>query len=389
MITFDNTEIAFTSQSNSELKKAYYLFKIMGNTKLVKISNTLARFAIKIGFPVGWLAKPTLYKHFIGGETIQMCEKTVENLGKYNVKAILDYSVEGKENDEDIEKALQETLNSVKNAGSNTNIPFSVFKPTAFGKCIVLEKASAGKELNDKEKQELEKFRNRIKQLCQTAFEAGIPILIDAEDSWYQPVIDEITEQMMEKYNQKEAIVYNTYQMYRVDRLDYLKAAHQKAVQGNYFLGAKFVRGAYMEKERARAAEKGYPSPIQPDKDSTDRDYNLALKFCVENIDKISIFNGTHNDYSSAYLPQLMEEHGIAKNDKRIWFSQLLGMSDNISFNLAHAGYNVAKYLPYGPVNHVLPYLLRRAEENTSVKGQSGRELLLITKELKRRKALK
>jgi proline dehydrogenase len=389
MITFDNTEIAFQSKSNSELIRAYRLFKIMGNTRLVKISNSMARFAINIGFPVGWLAKPTLYKHFVGGETIEMCRKTVENLSKYNVKAILDYSVEGKENDDDIEKALQETLKSIKNSGSNSNIPFSVFKPTAFGKCIVLEKASAGNELNEKEKLEIEKFRTRISQLCQAAFEVDVPILIDAEDSWYQPVIDQVTEQMMEKYNQKKAIVFNTYQMYRVDRLDYLKAAHQKAIQGKYFLGAKFVRGAYMEKERARAAEKGYPDPIQPDKESTDRDYNLALKYCVENLNSISIFNGTHNDYSSAYLPALMEEHGIAHDDKRIWFSQLLGMSDNISFNLAHSGYNVAKYLPYGPVNHVLPYLLRRAEENTSVKGQSGRELLMITKELKRRKALK
>jgi len=389
MITFDNTEIAFQSKSNSELKKAYRLFKIMGNSKLVKTSNTLARFAIKIGFPIGWLAKPTLYKHFVGGETIEKCKKTIENLSKFKVKAILDYSVEGKENDDDIEKALHETLNSIKNAGSNPNIPFSVFKPTAFGKSIVLEKASAGKELNEKEKQEIHKFKTRINQLCHAAFNVSVPILIDAEDSWYQPVIDEVTEQMMEKYNREKAIVFNTYQMYRLDRLDYLKEAHQMAIKGNYFLGAKFVRGAYMEKERARAVEMGYQDPIHPNKESTDKDYNLALKYCIENVNTISIFNGTHNDYSSAYLTQLMEEHGIERDDNRIWFSQLLGMSDHISFNLAHEGYNVAKYLPYGPVNHVLPYLLRRAEENTSVKGQSGRELLLITKELKRRKALK
>jgi len=388
MLTFENTEIAFQSKTNSELIRAYRMFKVMGNSKLVHLSNTMARFAINIGFPVGWLAKPTLYKHFVGGETIDKCKTTVESLSKFNVKAILDYSVEGKENDNDIEKALQETLNSIKNAGSSDNIPFSVFKPTAFGKSIVLEKASAGLELNEKEKQEIEKFRNRIHQLCKAAFDVNVPVLIDAEDSWYQPVIDDITDKMMELYNKERAIVFNTFQMYRVDRLDFLKASHQKAIKGNYFLGAKFVRGAYMEKERARAAEKGYPDPIQPDKESTDRDYNLALKYCIENIDIISIFNGTHNDYSSAYLPQLMEEHGISRDDKRVWFSQLLGMSDNISFNLAHEGYNVAKYLPYGPVNHVLPYLLRRAEENTSVKGQSGRELSLITKELKRRKAL-
>ncbi|MFN8257922.1 MAG: proline dehydrogenase family protein [Bacteroidales bacterium] len=386
MMTFDNTEIAFKSKSDSQLKWAYRLFKLMGNSKLVKISNTLARFAVKIGIPVGWIARPTLYRHFVGGETIEKCAKVVENLSRYKVKAILDYSVEGKEDDVDIEAALQETLRTIKNASGNQNIPFSVFKPTAFGKSVVLEKYSANKELNDREKEEIEKFRKRIDTLCKTAFELNVPILIDAEDSWYQPVIDEVTEQMMEKYNKQSAIVFNTYQMYRVDRLDYLKEAHKRSKEGKYYLGAKFVRGAYMEKERARAAERGYPDPIQPNKESTDRDFNLALKYCVENIENISIFNGTHNEYSCSYLAELMGKHNINKNDNRVWFSQLLGMSDNISFNLAHDGYNVAKYLPYGPVNHVLPYLLRRAEENTSVKGQSGRELQMITNELKRRK---
>ncbi len=386
MMKFDNTEIAFQSQSNSELKKAYRLFKIMGSTGLVKTGNKLARLAISIGFPVGWAAKPTLYAHFVGGETIKSCQKVVDKLGNYNVKAILDYSVEGKEKDEDIEKAHVETLNSIKNAGANVNIPFSVFKPTAFGKSIVLEKVSSGAQLNEKEQKEVEKFKSRINQLCQTAFKLDVPILIDAEDSWYQPIIDEVTETMMEKYNKEKSIVFNTYQMYRKDRLEYLKAAHKKATESNYFLGAKFVRGAYMEKERARAEEMGYPDPIQPDKASTDRDYNLALKYCIENIQNISIFNGTHNEYSSGYLTELMKEHDLENNDSRVWFSQLLGMSDNISFNLSEKGYNVAKYLPYGPVQHVLPYLLRLAEENTSVKGQSGRELLLISAELKRRK---
>ena len=386
MIKFDNTEIAFKSLSNKELKKAYRLFKLMGNTTLVKSGNKLARIAIKIGFPVAWAAKPTLYAHFVGGETIKSCQKVVDKLGKYNVKAILDYSVEGKEKDEDIEKALQETLNSVKNAGVNDNIPFSVFKPTAFGKSQVLEKASSGTKLNDYEQKELEKFKDRIFQLCQAAYAVDVPILIDAEDSWYQNIIDKVTESMMERFNKNKAIVFNTYQMYRWDRLDYLKAAHRRATEGGYYLGAKFVRGAYMEKERARAEEMGYQDPIQPNKESTDRDYNLALKYCVENIHNISIFNGTHNEYSSAYLAQLIEEEGLEKNDNRFWFSQLLGMSDNISFNLAERGYNVAKYLPYGPVKHVLPYLLRRAEENTSVKGQSGRELLLVSSEIKRRK---
>ena len=236
MIKFDNTEIAFKSQSNSELKKAYRLFKLMGNTALVKSGNRLARFAIKLGLPVGWAAKPTLYAHFVGGETINSCQRVVDKLGQFNVKAILDYSVEGTEKDEDIEKALQETLNSIKNAGANENIPFSVFKPTAFGKSPILEKASSGAELDEVEKKEVEKFKTRILQLCQAAHAVDVPILIDAEDSWFQNIIDEVTESMMEKFNKNKAIVFNTYQMYRWDRLDYLKAAHRKATEGSYYL---------------------------------------------------------------------------------------------------------------------------------------------------------
>lgn len=389
MIKFDNTEIAFKSLSNAELKKAYRLFKLMGSPSLVKIGTGLTNFALTVGIPVGWAAKPTLYAHFVGGETIQKCQKIVDKLGQYNVKAVLDYSVEGKEKDEDIEKALKETIESIKNSGVKENIPFSVFKPTAFGKSAVLEKASLKQELNESEQQELSKFRQRVDTLCEAAHKADVPILIDAEDSWFQGIIDEVTEEMMEKYNKEKAIVFNTYQMYRHDRLEYLKRAHKKVTEQGCYLGAKFVRGAYMEKERERAHEKGYQDPIQPDKESTDRDFNLALKYCVENIKNISIFNGTHNEYSSQYLAKLIDEHKLAKDDKRIWFAQLLGMSDNISFNLAQQGYNVAKYTPYGPVNYVLPYLLRRAEENTSVKGQSSRELLLIKSELDRRKLSK
>ena len=386
MIKFENTEIAFKSKTDKELKKARFLFKVMGSPTLVKIGNVLTKFALSIHFPVAWAAKPTLYAHFVGGETIEKCKNNIKKLGEYNVKAILDYSVEGRDDDDDIEKALQETIRSIKNAGTNPNIPFAVFKPTAFGKSVILEKASENIELNDFEKQEIQKFKDRINTLCKTAFEADIPILVDAEDTWFQNIFDVVVTEMMEKYNKEKAIVFNTYQMYRWDRLNILKLAHKAAIEGSYFLGAKFVRGAYMEKERERAAQKGYKDPIQPDKDSTDRDYNLALKYCVENINNITVFNGTHNEYSSAYFAELMEEHKIAKDDKRFWFSQLYGMSDHISFNLAEAGYNVAKYVPYGPVNYVLPYLLRRAEENTSVKGQSGRELQLLDKEADRRK---
>ncbi len=386
MIKFNDTEIAFQSLSNSELKKAYRLFKLMGSTTLVKVGTVMTNLAIKIHFPIGWAAKPTLYAHFVGGETIEKCQKVVDKLGEYNVKAVLDYSVEGTENDEDIEKALKETLASIANSGKKENIPFSVFKPTAFCKSVVLEKASLKQELNDYEKSELAKFRQRLHTLCEAAHKVDTPILIDAEDSWYQGIIDEVAEEMTAEFNKEKPIVYNTYQMYRHDRLEYLKAAHKKARENNCYLGAKFVRGAYMEKERERAKEKGYQDPIQPNKESADRDYNLAMKYCVENIDTISIFCGTHNEYSCNFLADLIAEHKLEKDDKRIWFAQLLGMSDNISFNLAQKGYNVAKYTPYGPVNYVMPYLLRRAEENTSVQGQSGRELSMIKAEMKRRK---
>lgn len=281
---------------------------------------------------------------------------------------------------------MEETLRTIFNAAKDANIPFAVFKPTAFTTHQVLEKVSAGQELTEVERTEADNFRSRVAKLCQTAFDNDVPILIDAEDVAYQNFIDEVVDINMAKFNKKRAIVFNTYQMYRQDRLDILKAAFAKAEKKDYYLGAKFVRGAYMEKERVRAEEQGYADPIQPDKDLTDRDYNAALKFCIENIDRISIFNGTHNEYSSRYLTELMEEHKIEKNDLRIWFSQLYGMSDHISFNLAHAGYNVAKYMPFGPVKSVLPYLIRRTEENTSIAGQTSRELGLLISERRRRK---
>ena len=386
MIQFNNTEIAFQSKSNNDLRKAKFLFKMLSSPVLVQTSNRLLGFALKIHLPINWIIKPTVYSHFVGGTSIADCKDNVRILGKFNVKAILDYSVEGKESEDDIQHAFKETLNSIKNAGQDNNIPFAVFKPTAFTRTRILEKVSNEEALNDLEQKEYKDFRKRINTLCKTAYECGIPILIDAEDSWYQAAIDHVVEEMMEKYNREKVFVFNTLQMYRHDRLDFLKKSYDKAVKGNYYLGIKFVRGAYMEKERDRAKQMGYPSPIQHDKESTDSAYNAGLKFCIDRIDRISIFNGTHNEYSSEYLARLMEEKGLAKDDERIFFAQLFGMSDHISFNLGNAGYNVAKYLPYGPVKHVMPYLFRRAEENTSVAGQTGRELRLIQIEMKRRK---
>jgi len=387
MISFNNTEIAFKSKSKNQLRKAYLLFKIIANSNLVKVSQKLVLLATTLHIPIKWAIKPTIYDHFCGGETIDESRPAVARLGEYNVKGILDYSVEGKESEEEINAALEETMRTIENAKNDSNTPFSVFKPTAFTTSHILKKVSAGKELTEQEKVEAQKFRDRVDVLCNAAHKFDLPILIDAEDVWYQNFIDEVVNDMMSKYNKEKAIVYNTFQMYRVDRLDYLSKSYDMAVAGNYFLGAKFVRGAYMEKERERAKQGGYPDPIQPTKEATDNDYNAALKFCIDRIDRINIFNGTHNEFSSNYLRELMEEKGLAKNDPRIYFSQLYGMSDHISFNLANDGYNVAKYVPYGPVKHVLPYLFRRAEENTSAKGQTGRELSLILTEMERRKS--
>jgi len=386
MISFENTQIAFQSKTNKELKRAYYLFKTIGNPAIVKTGKFFTNIALNLHLPIGWAVKPTLYKQFVGGETLQDCKPAVKHLAQYGVKSILDYSVEGGDSKSAIESALKETLNAIDFAAQNPDIPFAVFKPTAFIHSELLEKASADKELSTHEKKEVENFHLRIEELCQNAYDNKLPILIDAEDYAFQAEIDRVVLKMMRKFNTKETIVYNTFQMYRWDRLPYLKELLTIAEREFFYLGAKFVRGAYMEKERERAEKMGYPSPIQPNKEATDKDYNAALLFSIEHLDRISIFNGTHNEESSLYLSKLMADKGIEKDDKRIFFSQLYGMSDHISFNLADAGYNVAKYVPYGPVKHVLPYLLRRAEENTSVAGQSPRELSLLKKEYNRRK---
>ncbi len=385
-IDFKNTKIAFASKSNLDLKKAKLLYKVMGNQGIIKVFKSLTNFAMSIHFPINWAVKPTIYSLFVGGETIAECDPAIKTLSKHNVGAILDYSVEGKESLEDINIALEETVAAIKNAGKNSNIPFAVFKPTAFTTSTILTKASAGVVMTEEEQKETQNFKDRVHILCKTAFEVDTPILIDAEDSWYQNLIDETVEEMMQKFNKEKAIVYNTWAMYRHDRLAHLENTYKKAIEGNYFVGAKFVRGAYMEKERERAAEMGYESPICKDKETTDKNYNDALRYSFDHRDRISIFNGTHNEDSSLLLVELMEKEGIDKNDSRFWFSQLYGMSDNISFNMAKAGYNVAKYLPYGPVKHVLPYLFRRATENTSVEGQTSRELAQINTEIRRRR---
>ncbi len=385
MFDFNNTKIAFESKNDQDLRRTWFLFKMLSFPWLVSAANNLLKAAISLHIPIDWLVKPTVYKQFVGGETIQECIPAVTRLGKYNMKAILDYSVEGGGSDDHIRYTLEETLRSIRNAGTNPNIPFAVFKPTAFGDVAVMEKASKGAPLTDFEIQDINLYKDRVNTLCKTAHELGIPILIDAEDSWYQPFIDDVVDSMMARYNTEKVIVYNTFQMYRHDRLLKLEETLRKSKEGGYLAGLKFVRGAYMEKERLRAAAMGYASPIYPDKKGTDDAFDHALSLSMENIDRVTIFCGTHNENSCRHLAGMMEKTGMAKNDPRIWFSQLYGMSDHISFNMSADGYNVVKYLPYGPVSSVMPYLFRRAEENTSIAGQTGRELRLLEMEKSRR----
>lgn len=385
MLSFENTEIAFRYKSNSALSRARFLFSTIANPGLVRVGKSLTYFALKLRLPIAWIIKPTLYKHFVGGETLAECENTVRLLSNFKVKSILDYSVEGGKDMNAMRRTLDETLRSVIHAAKHPDIPFAVFKPTAFASQEVLTLAASNAALDEETNKAIQFFVDCVEKLCSTAFEYDIPIMIDAEDSWYQPFVDQVVTQMMEKYNKHKAIVYNTLQMYRTDRLDYLKEALRKAEAGNYYLGMKFVRGAYMEKERWRASEKGYPSPIQPDKASTDQNYDDGIEFSVMHLDRISVFNGSHNERSNLLLTELMQKLGLSRNEPKIWFSQLYGMSDHISFNLADEGYNVAKYIPYGPVRNILPYLIRRAEENTSIAGQTGRELTLLEQERIRR----
>ncbi len=382
---FNNTEIAFRYRNNDELKKARFLFSSMGSPALTSVGMAATKFAISWGLPVTGLIKSTLFRQFCGGETMDEAGATAAMLGKYGVGTILDYGVEGKESEQDFDKAVPEFVNAIKYAAANKNIPFISIKVTGFAYFDLLEKIHAGVPLTDAGKAAWDRVYKRIDTICGTAAAHGIMVLVDAEESWIQKPVDDLTDAMMEKYNKKEAIVFNTFQMYRHDRLEFLKQSYDVAHRKGYVLGAKLVRGAYMEKERNRAAEKGYASPIQPNKQATDTDYDTAVLFCLERLGAVSVFIGTHNEQSCMKAAKWMDEHNVAAQSKNVYFSQLFGMSDNISFNLAGSGYHVAKYLPYGPVKDVIPYLMRRAQENTSVAGQTGRELALINQEIKRR----
>jgi proline dehydrogenase len=383
---FNNTEVAFSLKSDTELERAYFLFKLIESQPLVKIGTAVTNFALKAHLPVEGLIRSTVFDHFCGGVNEHDCLSVVDKMYTKGVSSVLDYSVEGKEEESQFDSALEMILKTVDFAKERMAIPFAVFKPTGFGRIALYEKVGSGAELNEKEKEEWSRVVARFDKVCKIAHDKDVALLIDAEESWMQDAADDLVEEMMRKYNKQRAIVFNTLQMYRWDRLDYLKKLHDRANKDGFFIGMKIVRGAYMEKENARAEDKGYKSPICINKQATDENYDAAIVYMVENIDKMYIFAGTHNENSSYRLMQLCDEKGIDINDDRIFFGQLYGMSDNISYNLAEQGYNVAKYLPFGPVRDVMPYLIRRAEENTSVAGQTSRELDLIKKERSRRK---
>lgn len=383
---FNNTEIAFRYRSNAEIKRARFLFSSMGSPALTRVGMALTKFAISWNLPVKGLIKSTLFNQFCGGETMEEAGQTAAMLGKYGVSTILDYGVEGKESEEDFDRAVPEFIKAINYAASDKHIPFVSIKVTGFAYFALLEKVHAGTTLSTAENEAWQRVYTRIDKICSAAAAKNIMVLVDAEESWIQLPVDDLTNAMMAKYNKAKAVVFNTFQLYRHDRLEYLKKSYELATAGNYILGAKLVRGAYMEKERARAAELGYPSPIQPNKEATHHDYDAAVLFCLERLNKVSLFIGTHNEDSCMKAAQYMHANGIPANTDKVFFSQLFGMSDNVSFNLANSGYHVAKYLPYGPVKDVIPYLLRRAQENTSVAGQTGRELSLINQEIARRK---
>ena len=405
MISFDNTETAFAYKNNKELKSAKFLFSIMGNNFLVKLGLKILPGAIKNNIP---LTKTILYKtifpQFVGGETLEETKPVVQKLAKYNVQVIMDYGVEGGHNGEKgFDEATEEFIKVINYISTQPDIPFMSIKITGIARFGLLEKIDLQmnngestlikryhrtiEALSEKEKEEWNRVVMRIFKICEVAKNKGVGVLLDAEETWIQDPVDALTMLMMDTFNKNKAIVYNTLQLYRHDRVKFLEESFEAANERKFILGVKLVRGAYMDKERERAKEMGYPSPIQPDKESCDKDYDLSVKMCIEKVNFVSVIVASHNENSNLLTTQLMEKHGLSNDHPHIHFSQLYGMSDQITFNLSKENYNVSKYLPFGPIKDVIPYLMRRAEENSSVSGQTGRELSLIKAELKRRKA--
>lgn len=402
-ISFSNTEYAFAYKSDKELKKANFLFSSMGHGWLVKLGTRVTPWVIKAGLPIRGLIRNTIFEQFVGGETLEETARVAKKLGEYHVQVILDYGVEGGDYGEEIlDHARDEFIRVINYASTQSNIPFMSIKVTGIARFALLEKLDHSVEINAgslmkrfekalasldaPEKAEWENVEQRMRQICKTASEKNVGVLIDAEETWIQDPVDVLTIRMMDEFNRSKVTVYNTLQLYRHDRMAFLKDSLEAAELKGFVLGAKLVRGAYMEKERNRAEEMNYPSPIQPDKAACDRDYNDSIRFCIDHLDKIAVIVATHNEDSNLFAAELLDQKGLPHNHSHVHFSQLYGMSDNITFNLAKAGFSVSKYLPFGPIKDVVPYLMRRAQENSSMGGQTGRELSLIRKEMERRK---
>ncbi|WP_224999376.1 proline dehydrogenase family protein [Cesiribacter sp. SM1] len=384
-LDFNDTKTAFAPLSDNALRKKYLIFASINNNLLTRAGTTLLKSAFRLRLPIKGVVKHTVFEQFCGGETIKESEQTIQKLAEYNIKTILDYSVEGEKTEQAFDATTEETLRTIAKAKNSPHLPVCVFKVTGIAPFDLLEKIQRGDALNPQEEAAFERVRERVERICKATADAGVRVFIDGEETWIQNTIDALAYEMMLKFNQQRAVVYNTYQLYRRDGLKLLQDAMHMATMHNIHLGAKLVRGAYMEKERARAEEMNYPDPINPGKQATDDLYNQALKYCMDNKQRIALCSGSHNEYSNQLLTILMQKHGLKRTDDRVYFAQLYGMSDNLSFTLAAAGYNVVKYVPYGPVEKVMPYLFRRAQENTSVAGQSSREFSLIQTEMKRR----
>ena len=386
MIDFTNTEVAFKMKTKNDLRQSKLLFATLSSPQVVQTLKGLTLASLFLKLPIKGIVKATVFRQFCGGESVEECQPQIDRLAEGNVQAILDYSVEGKAEEADFDRTLETTLDTIRFAQNNPGVPFGVFKPTGVGAIEWYEKVSLKQELSAEESESWARVLARWEKIFMLASEMKIPVMIDAEESWIQPVVDELAFGFMAKYNTQTPIVYNTAQLYRHDRLEQLKMALARAKAEEFIYGVKIVRGAYMEKERKRAEANGYADPIQPNKAATDRDYDAALELILSNLEHMAVVVGTHNEASIELAATLMTKHSIAFDSRRVYVAQLFGMSDHISFNAANSGLNVAKYLPFGPVKDVLPYLFRRAEENTAVEGQTGRELGLLTKELDRRK---
>ncbi len=387
MIDFDNTEIAFRDKNNYALKKARWLFSLVGSDVLVKTGSVLLHGALRMRLPVSWALKPTVFSHFCGGETIDECDPTIQKLGESNVLTILDYSAEGKDNEDDFEYTRQQIQATIDKSVENKHIPYAVFKPSGLARVALLEKVQAGHTLSDSEQQEMDRVKTRFDDIIAYGAKRGVPVMVDSEETWIQEVVDGMVDDLMLRYNKEKPIVFNTLQMYRHDRLAYLKNTIARCREEGVYPAFKLVRGAYMEKEREYARKAGKLSPIYPDKEATDKAFDEATAICLKNADDVAVCIATHNEISCLKAVDVIATGSLPVDHPHISFAQLLGMSDHISYNLAASGYNVCKYVPYGPVKTVVPYLIRRAEENTSVAGQTSRELFLIKKELQRRKS--